>query len=189
MLITELSLNSGLRLVERSRLREIIEELELGQGGYIDPSTTASVGRLVQARYMIVGSFVDANGTMRFDARIDDVETGEVLTETAAKVQADRDDVLDMVIDLGIKLVEAANLPTLPEEIVEERKELNYPPEAVQLYSRALRREERGDLPGMTDLLRQLATDFPQHIEGRQMLEQYGVGDPLQVDLSSRRSK
>jgi TolB-like protein len=187
MLITELSLNSGLRLVERSRLREIIEELDLGQGGYIDPSTTASVGKLVQARYMIVGGFVDANGTMRLDARIDDVETGEVLVETAAKVQADREDLLDMVIDLGIKLVEAANLPALSEQIVEERKSLDYPPEAVQLYSRALRREERGDLDGMLDLLRQLALDFPQHIEGLQMLEQYGVGESKETGSFARR--
>jgi len=87
MLITELSLNSNLRLVERSRIREIIEELELGQSGYVDPETTASVGNLVQARYMVVGSFIDANGTIRLDVRIDDVETGEILVETAAKVQ------------------------------------------------------------------------------------------------------
>ena len=187
MLITELSLNSGLRLVERSRLREIIEELELGQAGYIDPSTTASVGKLVQARYMIVGGFVDADGTMRLDARIDDVETGEILVETAAKVQDDRENLLDMVIELGIKLVESADLPPLPEEIVAERKSLNYPSEAVQLYSRALRREERGDLDGMVELLRQLASDFPQHIEGRQMLEQYRVGEAWIVDPATRR--
>ena len=133
------------------------------------------MGRLVQARYMVVGSFVDANGTMRLDARIDDVETGEILVETATKVQGDREDILDMVIDLGIKIVESADLPPLPKEVVEERKALDYPAEAVQLYSRALRREERGDQEGMVELLRQLTSDFPQHIEGQQMLEQYGV--------------
>ena len=181
MLITELSLNSGLRLVERSRLREIIEELELGQSGMVDSNTSASVGKLVQARYMIVGGFVDANGTMRLDARIDDVETGEILVETATKIEGDREDLLDMVIDLGIRLTAAADLPALPEEVVEERKALDYPPEAVRLYSRALRREKRGDLDGMVELLRQLTTDFPQHIEGRQMLEQHGVGWPGSV--------
>ncbi|MBT8398758.1 MAG: hypothetical protein HKO65_09385 [Gemmatimonadetes bacterium] len=175
MLITELSLNSGLRLVERSRIREIIEELELAQSGYIDSETTATVGRLVQARYMVVGSFIDANGTVRLDARIDDVETGEILVETAAKVQDDREKLLDMVVELGIKIVESANLPPLPEPVVQERQSLDYPAEAIQLYSRALRREERGDMEGMVELLRQLASDFPQHIEGRQMLEQYGV--------------
>lgn len=188
MLITELSLNSGLRLVERSRLREIIEELELSQSGLVNTNTSARVGNLVQARYMIVGGFVDADGTMRLDARIDNVETGEILVETATKVEGDREDLLDMVIELGVKLVEAANLPPLPEEVVEERRSLNYPPEAVQLYSRALRREERGDLDGMVELLRQLASDFPQHIEGRQMLEQYGVGTPQGVRPVGRDS-
>lgn len=174
MLITELAQNSNLRLVERSRLREILDELELGKSGYVDPSTTARVGKLVQARYMIVGSFVDANGTMRLDARVDDVETGEVLTETAAKVQGNRDQLLDMVVDLGVLITKAADLPPLPQAVVAERKSLNYPAEAVQLYSRALMREERGDREGMVELLRQLTTEFPQHVEGRQMLEQYG---------------
>lgn len=176
MLITELAQNSKLRLVERSRLREILDELELGKSGYVDPNTTAEVGKLVQARYMIVGSFVDANGTIRLDARVDDVETGEVLTETAAKVQGSRDQLLDMVVDLGGLITKAADLPPLPEAVVEERKALNYPAEAVQLYSRALMREERGDREGMVELLRQLTSEFPQHVEGRQMLEQYGGG-------------
>jgi hypothetical protein len=188
MLITELSLNSGLRLVERSRLREIMEELELGQSGMVDTNTSASVGKLVQARYMIVGGFVDANGTMRLDARIDDVETGEILVETATRIEGDREDLLDMVIDLGLRLTEAADLPALPEAVVEERKALDYPAEAVRLYSRALRREERGDLDGMVELLRQLTTDFPQHIEGRQMLEQHGEGWPGPLAPQGRRT-
>jgi len=188
MLITELSLNSGLRLVDRSRIREIIEELDLGQSGYVDPSTSAQVGRLVQARYMIVGGFVDANGTMRLDARVDNVETGEILTETAAKVEGDREHLLDMVVELGVKIVDAADLPPLPQQVVEERQSLDYPPEAIHLYSRALRREERGDREGMVDLLKQLTADFPQHIEGRQMLEQYEVGDgPSPGDQVRRR--
>jgi TolB-like protein len=187
MLITELSLNSGLRLVERSRIREIIDELDLGQSGYVDPETTARAGKLVQAKYMIVGSFVDANGTMRLDARIDDVETGEILVETAAKIQDSREKLLDMVVELGVKIVDSAHLPPLPRQVVEEREALDYPAAAIQLYSRALRREERGDREGMVELLRQLTTDFPQHIEGRQMLEQYGVGSPVQPEPAGRR--
>ena len=189
MLITELALNSELRLVERSRIREIIEELELGQSGYVDPETTANVGKLVQARYMIVGSFIDANGTVRLDARVDDVETGEILVETAAKVQDDRENLLDMIVELGVKIVEAANLPPLPEQVVQERQALDYPAEAIHLYSRALRREERGDHDGMVDLLRQLTSDFPQHIEGQQMLEQYGVGNSEDPDALIERTR
>ncbi len=178
MLITELSLNSALRLVERSRLREILDELELSRVGVVDPGTAADVGKLVQARYMIVGGFVDADGTMRLDGRIVDVETGEILTETAAMIQGARGKLLEMVVDFGVILTQAANLPPLPRQVVAERRALDYPAEAIQLYSRALRREERGDLEGMAELLRQLTTEFPQHMEGRQMLEQYRVGGP-----------
>jgi len=174
MLITELAQNSSLRLVERGRIREIIDELDLGQSQYTDASTAAQIGRLVQARYLISGGFTDANGTMRLDARVFDVETSEILTETAARVQDDREDLLDMVVELGVQLVEAANLPPLPQNVVEERMGLDYPPEAIRLYSRALRREEQGDQEGMVELLRQLTTEFPQHIEGMQMLEQAG---------------
>jgi hypothetical protein len=93
-----------------------------------------------------------------------------------------------MVVELGVKIVEAANLPPLPEQVVQERKALDYPPEAIHLYSRALRREERGDREGMVELLRQLTSDFPQHIEGQQMLEQSGIGDPQDSDASYRRT-
>ena len=92
-----------------------------------------------------------------------------------------------MVVELGVKIVDAADLPPLPQQVVEERKSLDYPPEAIRLYSRALRREERGDREGMVDLLKQLTADFPQHIEGRQMLEQYEVGDGPSPGDQARR--
>jgi TolB-like protein len=187
MLITELSLNSGLRLVERSRLREILDELELTRMGAVDPGTAANVGRLVQARYVVVGGFVDADGTMRLDGRIVDVETSQILTETATTVQGARAKLLEMVVDFGVSITQSANLPPLPQQVVAERKALDYPAQAIHLYSRALRREERGDMQGMAELLRQLTTEFPQHIEGRQMLEQYRVGDLSPLNPSAWR--
>jgi TolB-like protein len=190
MLITELSLNSGLRLVERSRLREILDELELTRMGAVDPGTAANVGRLVQARYVVVGGFVDADGTMRLDGRMVDVETSQILTETATTVQGARGKLLEMVVDFGVSITQSANLPPLPQRVVAERKALEYPAEAIHLYSRALRREERGDLQGMAELLRQLTAEFPQHLEGRQMLEQYrgGIPAPLGPSVGEIRS-
>ena len=115
------------------------------------------------------------------------VETGEILTETATKVQGNRENLLEMVIDLGIQIIESADLPPLPQPVVAERKALDYPAEAIQLYSRALRREERGDREGMAELLRELTSSFPQHVEGRQMLEQYGGGDKSAPAPAARR--
>jgi TolB-like protein len=174
MLITELAQNSELRLINRGRIREIIEELELGQTAYVAPGTTAQVGRLVGARYMIVGNFVDANGTMRLDARVDNVETGEILNETAAKVQDDRENVLAMVVDLAVKVVESVDLPALAQEVVEERRSTDLSGESVMLYSLALTEEDLGNREAAIELYRRVISASPEYTPARERLVQLG---------------
>lgn len=177
MLITELAQNSEMRLINRDRLQEIIDELELGQTGYVSPETTAEVGRLVGARYIVMGSFIDAAGTMRIDARIDNVETGEILVETAAKVQDDREKLFAMVVQLGVKVAESVDLPALPDRIVEERMAADVPGEATVLYSQAMLQDKYGNRDEAVRILRRVVSDFPEFDDARQTLEQY-VGDP-----------
>jgi TolB-like protein len=174
MLITELAQNSELRLINRSRIREIIEELELGQTEYVAPGTTAQVGQLVGAKYMVVGSFVDANGTMRLDARVDNVETSEILNETAGKVQDDRENLLSMVVELGVKIVESVDLPPLPSEVVDERKSLGLTAETARTYFMALRRDDAGDLDEARQLYRRVVSEAPKYTPARVRLEQLG---------------
>jgi TolB-like protein len=178
MLITELSQNSELRLVERGRIKEIIEELELGQTGYVAPETTAQVGQVVGAKYMVVGGFVDANGTLRLDARVDNVETSEILTETAVKVEGDRENLLDMVVDLSVKVVESVDLPPLPGRVVEERKSIELSAETARTYFLALRRDDAGDLDEARQLYRRVVSEAPQYSPARMRLEQLGGDGP-----------
>jgi len=174
MLITELSQNSGLRLVERGRIKEIIEELELGQTGYVAPETTAQVGRVVGAKFMVVGGFVDANGTLRLDARVDNVETSEILTETAVKVQDDREKLLEMVVDLSVKILETVDLPPLPAQLVDDRKSIDLTAETARTYFLALRRDDAGELDEARQLYRRVVSEAPQYEPARMRLEQLG---------------
>jgi len=84
MLISDLSALDGVRLVERDRLEEILGELKLAQSGKIDPATAAKVGKLLGARYMVLGGYFDLMNTLRADARVVEVETGKVLQSTGA---------------------------------------------------------------------------------------------------------
>ncbi len=84
MLISDLSSVDGIRLVERDRLEEILAELKLAQSGKIDPATAAQVGKLLGARYMVLGGYFDLMDTLRADARVVEVETGKVLQSTGA---------------------------------------------------------------------------------------------------------
>ena len=88
ILITELSQNSGLRLVERGHLRTLMAEQDIS-ADRVSPETAVRIGRLVGARYMIIGGFIDWYGDVRLDARIVDTETTEVLDADRALAYCD----------------------------------------------------------------------------------------------------
>ncbi len=171
ILLTELSQSSDLRIVERSHLREIMSEQDLGATDRVDAGTAASVGRLVGARYMVLGSFTDWFGDMRLDARIVDVETSEILEAVRARDQRER--MYDMVVELAGKVIRAAELPPLSQEIVEQRTSREIPAEAWTLYSHALVQQDFGFHDEAQKLLRRITEEFPALTEAEEALRQY----------------
>src|SRR6267142_6439874 len=70
MLISELAANPAARVVEREQIQSLLDEQNLGAGGRVDPQTAAKIGKLVGARYIITGTFVDFYGDFRVDLRL-----------------------------------------------------------------------------------------------------------------------
>jgi curli biogenesis system outer membrane secretion channel CsgG len=173
MLLTELSQNSNLRVVERSLLREVLEEQNLGASGRVDAQTAARIGRLVGARYAVAGAFMEA-GAFRMDARIIDVETGEILR--AQEVRGRRNDVYELLVDLAARITRDVNLPPLPAATMRERREREIPTEAVTLYSRAQVYQDHGQTERAIELYRRIGREFPQMVEARQALDQLTQG-------------
>ena len=79
MLISDLSGNASFEIVERDRLQEILEELKLNQTNQIDKGSANKIGKLLGARYMVLGGYFDLMGSLRVDARVVEVETGKVI--------------------------------------------------------------------------------------------------------------
>jgi TolB-like protein len=79
MLVTDLTGTEGITVVERSRVQEILDELELGHSGKVDPATAAKVGSMLGARWLVMGNYFEVMGTLRIDARIVEVETSKLL--------------------------------------------------------------------------------------------------------------
>lgn len=79
MLITDLQTSGQFTVVERTRLQEILDELDLGHTGKVTPATAAKVGKLLGAQYLVLGSYFEVMGTLRMDARVVRVETGEII--------------------------------------------------------------------------------------------------------------
>jgi TolB-like protein len=172
LLITELTLNSNLRIVERGQLRALMQEQEI-PSDRVDAATAASLGRIVGARYMILGGFVDVQGTFRLDTRIVDTETTEVLD--AARLEDDRDNLLSMVVEMARMITERADLPPLDREQEAHRPETRSSPQvdyrAVKLYSRAVELQDLGRPEDAKRMLESIVEEFPTFVQARQALE------------------
>jgi curli biogenesis system outer membrane secretion channel CsgG len=89
MLISDLSAADAVRVVERERLEAVLAEQKLAASGKIDPKTAVRVGKLLGARFLVLGSYFDVMKSMRVDARLVDVETGQIVQSIGADGKAD----------------------------------------------------------------------------------------------------
>ncbi len=84
MLTSDLIGAGGVKVVERTQLQAVLDELKLGHSSVADKDTSAKVGKLLGAEYLVLGSYFSLAGTLRVDARLVKVETGEVLHANGA---------------------------------------------------------------------------------------------------------
>jgi TolB-like protein len=175
ILITELSSNQALRIVDRGRLNDLLREQDLGAAGRMDQNTAARIGRLVGARYVVLGGFIDFYGDFRIDARIVNVETSEIVK--TEKVQDRRDKLYTLVVQLAGNLTRGVNLPPLPRQAMEQRESREVPTEALTLYSRALLYADRGNNERAIELYQRAIEVFPQYTEAQEALRQLRPGE------------
>jgi serine/threonine protein kinase/class 3 adenylate cyclase len=79
------------RIVERTQLEKIQNELRLNQSGAVDTATAQRVGKLIGAEYLVLGSFQVFGGQVKINSRLLRVETGEIVqsgSETGAVTEA-----------------------------------------------------------------------------------------------------
>ncbi len=170
-LMNELAVNTNLRVIDRSTLRELLREQDLGASGRVDPQTAAKIGQLVGAKYIITGGFIDLNGDMQINGRIVDVSTSEVVR--SAQVQGKKKKLFNLLTDLAGKVTAGVKLPPLPEAVREARLNRNVPSAAMGRYASILSyRDEGGDPAKTVQLYRALVKDFPAVEEFKAELKQ-----------------
>ena len=143
MFVTDLSVVESLTLVERSRLEEVMSELNLQASDVIDPKTAAKSGRGIGATHLLTGSVVAMAPTVRIDARIIEVESATVVLSTSSSGPKEDFFFLEkelaekVIAELGLSVTarERAKLGRLPTE--------SFP--AFFAWSRGLDAQARGD--------------------------------------------
>ena len=90
MLITDLSKVNGVIIVERSKLDQIIKEINLQGSKYFNQQTAVKLGKGLGADYILTGSFTIVGNMIRIDARLINVNNGTVeFSEEASGEQKD----------------------------------------------------------------------------------------------------
>jgi TolB-like protein len=166
MLISDLSAVDDLRVVERERLQAILDEQKLAQTGKTDAATAARIGKLLGARYLVLGSYFDVMKALRVDARLVDVETGQIVKSVGAAGKAD--DFLDLEQKLADGLEQAlrgvASGPSRSE--APTRQSSPKPPRQLKtgtaiIYGRALVAMDDGDRKTARTLFKKVLSAQP----------------------------
>ena len=83
MLISDLSNIESIKMVEREKLDALMKEIDLGGSKFIDNETAQKMGKGLGAQYILTGSFIVMGDAFRVDARLINVENGEIVFSKA----------------------------------------------------------------------------------------------------------
>ena len=176
-LITEMSTNQGIRVIERDQVQKLIDEQKLVGGGQVDQATAVKVGKLLGAQHMIFGGFMaDAKGNFRIDARAVNVETGAL--EFTDRVQDRSENVLGLIGQLASRLNAGLKLPASGLRVGDASSSsgprqagspsaTKLPMRAAVLYGKALDMADRGDKARAVELFGAVLKEFPDYAPAR----------------------
>jgi TolB-like protein len=109
ILISEFDQLDAVQIVERRKLKQLLDELKLSQSGLTQEDLSTRVGKMLGVQYFVFGAFlVGLDDRMRIDARIVEVETG--LTVKSQDVTGKTKQVLDLIQKLGRGLIKDLNI-------------------------------------------------------------------------------
>jgi TolB-like protein len=109
LLITDLASSAKIRLVDRTRVSEILQEQNMVRSGQIDPQTAVRLGKILGAQYAITGGFIaDRSGNAVMTGRTIDIETTQIANPQ--KITGKADDVLGMIAQLSSKIGSDVNV-------------------------------------------------------------------------------
>ena len=163
MMISDLSVIDRLRLIERERLEELTAELDLQYSGRVDEESAVSLGMILGAEYLVLGSFVTVEPEIRMNTRVARVETSEIVT--TAEVTGQRDALFDLQQRLADQIVEGLELALTEEEqrLLAERQQENRIDDLETLvgYSQALCLIDEGSYVDALDVIQGVQRSAP----------------------------
>jgi TolB-like protein len=163
MMITDLSASPDLKVVEREKMQDVLNEQNLQHSALFDSSTAVRAGRLLGAQYIATGSLAASSPQIRIDMRVIRVETGEIIK--TAKVTGPEDKFFDLEQQLADHVLKDLDVAMSPESAAEMRKrqeanrQMGF--DSFMALSGALASMDAGDYLTAADRMRPLMMKSP----------------------------
>lgn len=140
MMINYLNGGTDLQVIERERIKWLLDELELQRNEeVVDQSTAVQTGELLGANAVVFGSFTATEDEMMILARVVNVETGEVIL--GDQVRGAPDEFFSLIKELSDKVTQSINVEMEETQLgSEETQSLD----AMMAYSDGLSLMEEG---------------------------------------------
>ncbi len=165
LLITDLVAWEGVRVVERTRLEDVLKELNFQQTKYVDKATAAKLGKVLNSTYLIYGSLILTGNKLTIAARLVQSGNGEVLF--TVKEQDDRDKIFDLEQRLVNQLV--AKIDSRLSASDQSRRKARVPDLATLVaYGKALDLSDQGKIDEAQAAMRAVVSKSPTFLLGRE---------------------
>lgn len=143
MLMTDLSQVEGLVLVERVKLQALVEEMDLGVSGLVDPDTAPRVGRMLGARFLVGG---DIQGTaIKLGIVSDVLEVPQERVAGSPSSEGEFEKIFEMEKELLFAIIDILKIELSVEKKLELEKPLTRNIEALFTLMDAIDSSDRGD--------------------------------------------
>lgn len=171
MLISDFSSAPEVRVVERARLKALLEEQKLGRSGQVDPASAARVGKLLGARFLVLGSYFDLKTVLRIDARVVEVETGKVVGSVGSNGPSEDFWTLEQSLAQKLGKVLSTALPAFTGSEAARAPRPKVKTKTVATYGKALAALDGGRKAEARQLLDQVVKDAPDFSLAKQDLD------------------
>ncbi|HEX9105963.1 MAG TPA: FlgO family outer membrane protein [Longimicrobiales bacterium] len=121
MMITDLSSVQSVQVVERERMQDLVNEMQMQQSKFFDQKTAVQLGKMVGAEYVVTGALMALDPRIRIDTRVIRVSTGEIVK--TARVTGDQKKFFDLQQKLSKELLDGLDVALSPEEAEKLQKQ------------------------------------------------------------------
>jgi TolB-like protein len=109
VLITDLAASAKVRVVDRTRIQQILDEQKLTKDGAVDANTAVRIGKLLGACYSVYGTYMRGpNGDQMLTVHTTSNETGQI--QNPIKEPGKGDNVMELIATASTKFISGMNV-------------------------------------------------------------------------------